>query len=177
MWLDSARGLRINCCQPQIWLLHPYPSPYWTALAGMGSGLPCTRSYNTSRSFFLAGVTPSYLTFFQLIIFFRSETSHFSTSFDVNKVNSSLIYWLFSLYSCMFFFCVPSCLTRAASFLSHFTTMIFDPALKNRYGRLHNQWPIYNLKCVLWRSFCVQIFWLSFLRRTLYLNVQRWIIA
>ena len=74
---------------------------------GVGSGLPCTRSHSTCRSFFLSGVAPSALTFFQLTIFFRSATDHLSTSFDVREVSSSLICCFLSLYSCMFFFYVP----------------------------------------------------------------------
>ena len=87
----------------------------------VGSGLPHTRSHDTSRYFFLAGVAPSSLTSFQLIIFFRSETDQFSTSFEASKVSSSLIYWFPSLYSCVFFLCVSSRITRVASFISLFT--------------------------------------------------------
>ena len=87
----------------------------------VGSGLPHTRSYNINRSFFLAGIAPSALTFFQLIIFFRSATDHLSTYFNDSEVSSLLICCFLSLYSRMLFLYAPSRLTRSEYFISRCT--------------------------------------------------------
>ena len=89
-----------------------------------------TRSHNTSRSFFLAGVAPSALNFFQLIVLFRSAIDHLSTSFDASKVISSLVCCLLSLWSCILFLYIPSRLTCAASFLSRCTSRMVWPSFE-----------------------------------------------
>ena len=103
---------------------------YSDRFGGVGSGLPHTRSHNTSRSLFLTGVAPPDLTFFQLIILFTSEIDHLYTSFDASKVSRLLICCFLSLYYCMLFLYITSCLTHAAYFISRCTSRIVWTSLE-----------------------------------------------
>ena len=153
------------CCSqhshrsPSTWGLNPPSISIFSSdrFGRVGLGLPNTRSHNIRRSFFLAGVAPSALTFFQLIIFFKSSTDHLYTSFDASNFSSSLICCFLSLYSCMLFLYVLYHLTRAASFLSPWTSSIILPSLEELLWKIAPPMTRLAFLCVFWRSFRVTV--------------------
>ena len=112
-------GLRVNSSIH----IHILLGPLWRG--GFG---PPPHQVPQHKQFLLPLRRPA-LNFFQFIIFFRSATDHFSTSFDASDVHSSLIWWLLPLYYCMFFLYVPSCLTLCSlfSFTLHLQDGLNEP--------------------------------------------------
>ena len=130
MWLDSDLRLCINRLWHHSRLIHPYASTPRTALVGWVWASPVPGPTTQAGPSSFAGVAPSALTFSQLIIFFSSATYHLSTYFDARKLSRSLIWYFLFLYSCILFLYAPSCLNRAASFLSRCTSRMVWPSLE-----------------------------------------------
>ena len=105
---------------------------------GVGSGLPCTRSHNKIRSFFLTGVAPLALKIFQLINFFRSA----QTTCPLLLTRSRWVsHWSAASFTCTIvrYFYIPSWLTHADSFLSLCTSRMIWTSLEEPLRKIAPQ--------------------------------------